>query len=213
MTTPVLCYPNFDLPFVIDTDACDVGVGVVLLQEEHPIFFYSKKLFPLRQRIFTYAKELWAITDAVHKWHHYLLDHDITIRMDHQSLKNLLNQTIQTHEQQFFLTKLLGFQYTIVYKKGKDNGAAYALSRLPDIEQEAPAVMTVLVAVEQPEWVNQLQKENLARPWLIKMQEQVKRGEVWKESHITNGILFFNNCYVHIGSRFFAPHFNHTRVA
>lgn len=57
-TTPVLIYPNFSLPFVIETDACDVGVGAILLQREHPIAFYSKKLSPLRQRASTYAKEL-----------------------------------------------------------------------------------------------------------------------------------------------------------
>lgn len=47
ITTPVLIYPNFSLPFVIETDACEVGVGAILLQKEHPIAYYSKKLSPL----------------------------------------------------------------------------------------------------------------------------------------------------------------------
>lgn len=45
---PMLVYPNFELPFVIETDACDIGMGTVLLQDEHPIAFYNKKLSALR---------------------------------------------------------------------------------------------------------------------------------------------------------------------
>jgi hypothetical protein len=29
-STPVLALPNFDIPFVIEIDACEYGVGVVL---------------------------------------------------------------------------------------------------------------------------------------------------------------------------------------
>lgn len=72
VTAPVLVYPNFELPFVMETDACEVGVGAVLLQLEHPVAFYSKKLSALRQHASTYAKELWAITDSVRQWRHYL---------------------------------------------------------------------------------------------------------------------------------------------
>ena len=30
---PVLVVPNYQLPFVIETDACDVGIGAVLMKE------------------------------------------------------------------------------------------------------------------------------------------------------------------------------------
>lgn len=65
ITTPVLAYPNFLIPFAIDMDACDVRVGVVLLQNEHPISCFSKKLFALCQRASTYAKELWTNTNVI----------------------------------------------------------------------------------------------------------------------------------------------------
>lgn len=41
------------------------GIGAILLQLEHPIEFYSKKLSSLRQKASIYAKELWAVTDAM----------------------------------------------------------------------------------------------------------------------------------------------------
>lgn len=68
------------------------------------------------------------------KWHHYLVGSTLTIKIDHWNLWDLLDQSIQTLEQEFFLTKLLGYSYVIAYKKGMENGAADALSRLMEGE-------------------------------------------------------------------------------
>jgi hypothetical protein len=51
------------------------------------------------------------------------------IKTDHQSLKYFLEQRISSQEQQKWVTKLFGYDYEIIYKKGKDNVVADALSR------------------------------------------------------------------------------------
>jgi len=78
----------------------------------------------------TYVRELHAITTIVKKWRQYLLGHFFTILTDHRSLKELMLQVIQTLEQQVYLSKLLGFDYSIQYKTWSTNVVAYALSRL-----------------------------------------------------------------------------------
>lgn len=50
---------------------------------------------------------------------------------DHQSLKDLVSQVIQTLEQQTYLVKLLGYDYTIQCKVGSSNIVTDALSRMP----------------------------------------------------------------------------------
>ena len=87
---PVLRLPDFDKPFCIETDASDTGIGAVLLQDNHPIAFFSRKLGPRRRVASTYHKELYAIVEAVQKWRQYLLGREFIIRSDQKSLKELL---------------------------------------------------------------------------------------------------------------------------
>lgn len=61
----------------------------------------------------------------------YLLGSHFIIKTDHQPLKSLLTQTIQTPDQQKWVSKLLGFEFDVIYQPGRDNGPADALSRLP----------------------------------------------------------------------------------
>lgn len=68
---------------------------------------------------------------AVHKWRPYIIGRPFNIRTDHQSLKYLLEQRISTPAQQKWLSKLLGYDYVVSYKKGSENLVADALSRVP----------------------------------------------------------------------------------
>ncbi|GJY57505.1 retrotransposon-related protein [Tanacetum coccineum] len=53
----------------------------------------------------------------------YLLDRHFQIKTNHFSLKYFLDQRITTPFQSKWLPKLLGFDYEIVYKRGKENDA------------------------------------------------------------------------------------------
>jgi hypothetical protein len=70
-----------------------------------------------------------AILHAMDLWHPYLLGKRFQIKIDHQSLKYFLEQCISSPEQQKWVTEIFGYDYEIIYKKGKDNVVADALSQ------------------------------------------------------------------------------------
>lgn len=128
-SAPVLALPDFTKPFIIETDASAKGIGVVLQQQGHPIAYVSKALGPRAQGLSTYEKECLAILKAVDHWYYYLQSASFVVLIDQKSLTNLDDQRLSTPWQHKALTKLLGLNYKIVYKKGADNKVADALSR------------------------------------------------------------------------------------
>lgn len=129
-TTPVFALPDFTLPFVIETDACQDGIGVVLLQQGHPIAYLSRALGVNNQKLAIYEKEFMAIMMAVDRWRPYLQRGPFVIKTDHKSLCCLDDQVLHTELQKKAMTKLIGLQYKFQYNKGADKKPADALSRI-----------------------------------------------------------------------------------
>ncbi|XP_061375386.1 uncharacterized protein LOC133317533 [Gastrolobium bilobum] len=185
-TAPVLLLPDFQKEFTVETDASDLAVGAVLLQQEHPIAYFSKKSALRMQKASAYVRELYAITEAVKKWRQYLLGRRFTIRTDQKSLRGLLDQVIQTPEQQYYLTKLLGFEYSIVYKPGKDNQAADALSRYP-VFMSLMAAATV-----QVELLDTLRQENHSSPFFQQIYKSIAEDPSSNAHYKAyDGLLFY----------------------
>jgi ribonuclease HI len=77
----------------------------------------------------TYEKEAMAILEALKKWKHYFASTSVIIRTDQQSLKYIQDQRLVEGIQHELLVKLLGFNYKVEYKKGRENKVVDALSR------------------------------------------------------------------------------------
>lgn len=148
--TPVLALPDFTLSFVVETDACDDGLGAVLMQQGRPLAYLSKALGLKNRHLSIYEKEFLALIMAVDKWRPYLQRGEFEIRTDHKSLSFLGDQVLQSELQRKAMAKLMGLQFKVVYKPGKENTVADALSRVGQLM----ALQTVTEV--QPLWIQEI---------------------------------------------------------
>lgn len=89
----------------------------------------SQALKGIALHLSTYEKDLLALVLVIRKWRSYVLGQKFVVQTDEQNLKFLLDQRIGTPTQQRWLIKLLGYDFEVRYKKGKENYVVDALSR------------------------------------------------------------------------------------
>ena len=153
---PVLAFPKEDLPYIVDTDASDYGIGGVLSQciegTEHVIAYYSKSLNPAQQKYCTTRRELLAVVATLDHFKGYVWGPKFVVRTDHAALvwlKNLKN--IQGMLARW-LAKLQQFHFDIIHRPGTQHGNADGLSRCPQCERGecAPNINSTPGDPEQP---------------------------------------------------------------
>ena len=141
------------------------------MQEQRPIAYFSTALKGKRLLLSTYEKELMPLVLAVKKWRPYLLGHHFVVRTNQRNLKFLWEQQIMTEPQQKWLLKLMGYDFPIEFKRGKNNMAANALSR-NDTRGEFNAVSSPL-----PQWLESIKVENQSHPELQRIHHLHEQGE------------------------------------
>jgi hypothetical protein len=183
---PVLTTPDFTKTFIVECDASGNGIGVVLMQEGRPLAFESRSLKGKDLHKPIYEKEMMEILHALKKWRPYLIGRHFKVKIDHDSLKYFLEQRLSSEEQQKWVTKILGYDFEIVYKKGKKNVVADALSR-KDKDVEA---FLCAISIIQPDWIIEARDEwkNEEKVWtLIERLQQDSGGSdtfTWKNDSL-----------------------------
>lgn len=195
-TLYVLWLPDFSKPFLVETDASGTGIGAVLSQENRPVAFISKAFSSSGRVKSVYERELLAIVYAVTKWRHYLTGNQFTIRTDQKSLRYLLKQRAVSVEQQKWASKLLGLNFTIEYRPGKDNRVADALSRQKVVSTDAVDLhefqLTAPLSIDLDELALQVEKDESLQLIIRDLEEgkeapggyYVKKGHLFHEGRL-----------------------------
>lgn len=121
---PVLGYPDYSLPFVLQTDASREGLGAVLAQTqdgmERVIAYASRGLSPPETRYPAHKLEFlalkWAVTD---KFHDHLYGRKFSVLTDNNPLKYVMTTAKLDATGQRWVARLSTFDFNIQYRRGK----------------------------------------------------------------------------------------------
>ena len=141
LQAPILAFPDFDKPFLLETDASGKGLGAVLSQKQadgryHPIAYASRIMNDTEQRYHSNKQEFlalkWAVTE---QFHEYLSPYGknrnkFVVRTDNNPLTYIFSSTNLDAAGQRWVAQLASYNFSLEYQKGKDNTVANFLSRL-----------------------------------------------------------------------------------
>ena len=151
-SAPVLVFPDFDKPFLLEMDASKEGLGAVLSQKQsdgcyHPVTFGSHSLTPSERNYHSSKLEFlalkWSITEHFKEYLVYL---PFMVRTDNNPLTYMLTMPNLDATGHRWVSALASFQFELEYQKGADNGTMDALSQVP-ISHSQETVQSLLEGV------------------------------------------------------------------
>ena len=149
LQAPILSFPDFTKPFLLETDASRRGLGAVLSQKQtdgwyHWITYASRVMNETEQRYHSNKQEFlalkWAVTE---QFHEYLSPYrknrnEFVVHTDNNLLTYIFSSANLDATGQRWVAHLASYNFSLEYQKGKDNTVADFLSRmnerLPDEE-------------------------------------------------------------------------------
>ena len=152
-TPPILGFPDFTKPYILHVDACGSGLGAVLCQhqdgQDRVISYASRRVsgsesnYPAHKLEFLALK--WSVTD---KFSDYLYGNTFEVLTDNNPLTYVLASAKLDATGHRWLAALSGYNFTIKYRPGINNGDADGLSRLPNrISGEEIVTEAVVAAI------------------------------------------------------------------
>lgn len=136
---PLLTYPDFTKPFILETDASLEGLGAVLTQihddnKRHVIAYASRTLRNSEKSMKNYSSaklELLALKWAIcEKFKQYLTGNKFIVYTDNTPITHIQSKNSKLAAAQAkWVQDLQAFDFDLVYKKGNHNIPADALSR------------------------------------------------------------------------------------
>ena len=137
-SAPVLAYPDFKRPFVLETDASGYGIGAVLCQEDpnvrnrlRPISYTSRLLKGPEINYSVTEKEALAVIHALKKFKFIVYGYETTVNTDHKPLVSLFANTLPPGRLGRWALLVQAYDVKFKYKPGILNKVSDCLSRYP----------------------------------------------------------------------------------
>ncbi len=152
---PILKIADHKQPFHVVCDASDFAIGSALMQfdddgKERVIAYVSRQLKPAERNYPVHDKELLSMKYALAKFRVYLLGtRPFVVYTDHASLRTAIKSPHLSQRMARWLSFFADYNFTVLYKPGKMNILADALSRRPDYESPGsePVAMSLIATV------------------------------------------------------------------
>lgn len=128
---PVLTIFNPDLPCELHTDASSVGIGATLIQNHHPVAYFSRRLNESESKYNATHLECLAAVNAIEHFHIYLYDNSFNLVTDHSALQWLFNIKKPTGLLYRWSVRLSVYSYNVIHRSGLKHQHVDALSRAP----------------------------------------------------------------------------------
>ena len=141
LQAPILAFPDFNRPFLLETDASGKGLGAVLSQKQadgwyHPIAYASRVMNETEQRYHSNKQEFlalkWVVTE---QFHEYLSPYgknrnEFVVRTVNNPLTYIFSSANLDAAGQCWVARLASYNFSLEYQKGKDNTVADFLSQM-----------------------------------------------------------------------------------
>jgi hypothetical protein len=133
VTAPILVFPNFKIPFHIQTDASQKAIGGVLLQQVKglfkPVAFASRKLSDTERRYSATERELLALIYCYDQFNSHVYGRKIEFYTDHEPLVTMSKLKKPLGRLGRLFHRLQDVDYDIHYLPGSSNFLPDFLSR------------------------------------------------------------------------------------
>ena len=149
ISAPILKHYQPEYESMIETDASDGVIAGVLSQlhpdgEWYPVAFYSKTMDPAECNYGIHDKEMLAVVRSLDQWRPELqaTSQRIKVYSDHKALEYFMTTKQLTARQARWAEALSEYYFTIMYRAGKSNRKADALTRRDDEVKAQDGVKT-----------------------------------------------------------------------
>lgn len=175
LKSPVLCFPDYDLPFYLFVDGSTTAVGAVLTQmvpdskgQYRIIGYFSKSLSASERKWDPFKIELAAIVYAIRNFRHHVFMSPIIVFSDHRPISYLHEKAPLLPQIARWMMELQEYHLKIVYIPGEKNCMADALSRMHEDSDPASDCETIDDKFEFPYCFSLIHSEDSpARPKLV----------------------------------------------